>query len=179
MERGTSPWEATTCQCKVPHDSPGMAQDACWSRDALSHVNTSVSAPRAAHVPEPALDGGAGRCFRADSAPDLSLHGTKLEKSGKKTVQAFLRAKKLPVSLLLLKETHDNYSSPSLMWLFNLWRQEQQCAQAGSLLLGAGRKKCDGSIMTWSPLPLLGAKLGLLSLGWLQGEGGIGGLLPM
>lgn len=51
------------------------------------------------------------------------------------------------------------------MWLFNLWRQEQQGTQAGSVLLGAGRKKCDGSVMTWAPIPLLGGKLGLLSLG--------------
>lgn len=33
-----------------------MAQHACRGRDDVSHADTSVSAPRAAHVPEPALD---------------------------------------------------------------------------------------------------------------------------
>lgn len=42
--------------------------------------------------------------------------------------------------------------------------------QAGTLL-GAGRKNCDGFVMTWTLVPLPGTKLGLLSLGWLQGEG--------
>lgn len=154
-----------------------MAQDVCRGRDAVSRADTSVSAPSAAHMPEPASDEGG-------AAPEQTqpLIYSCTEQSWKKVekpVQASLRAKKLPVSLLLLKETHDSYSSPSLMRLFNLWRQEQQCTQAGSLLLGAGRKKCDGSVMTWAPVPLLGAKLGLFSLGWLQGEGRTGGLLPM
>lgn len=35
-----------------------MEQDECWSRDALSCVDTSISAPWAAHMPEPVLDEG-------------------------------------------------------------------------------------------------------------------------
>lgn len=33
-----------------------MAQHACQGRDVVSHADTSVNAPRAVHIPEPALD---------------------------------------------------------------------------------------------------------------------------
>lgn len=132
--------------------------------------------PRAAHMPEPASDEGGDAPEQTQPLvyPCAEQSWRKMEK----TVQAYLRAKKLPVSLFPLEGTHDSYSSPLLMRLFNPWRQGQQCTQVGSVLLGAGRKKCNGSVMSWAPVPLLGAKLGLLSLGWLQGEGRIGRLLP-
>lgn len=35
-----------------------MVQDMCWGRDAIECADTSASAPRVAHVLEPALDEG-------------------------------------------------------------------------------------------------------------------------
>lgn len=84
---------------------------------------------RAGHMPKPASDEGvvAPEQTRPLIYPCMEQSWRKVAK----TVQACLRAKRLPVLLLLLKGTCDSYSFPSLMQHLIHRDRGSKCTQVG------------------------------------------------